>query len=98
VANDLRSGSLRLSDLRDSQVGDASLENLLRTLTCKMQAATRLAVFAYQAADEGHPKLAAAFGELAETERRSFHALLACLPRYLEEMPASTMTAKGGYR
>jgi rubrerythrin len=87
VPNDLTAGSVRLSDLRRSQAGDASLENLLNTLTGKMQACARLAVFAYEAGNEGHPTLATAFRELADTERQSFNTLLACLHRHLDEMP-----------
>jgi rubrerythrin len=85
VQNDLTRDSIRLSDLR--QAGDASLENLLSTITGKMQACARLTVFAYEAGNEGHGALAAAFRELADTERASFNTLLACLHQHLDEMP-----------
>jgi len=91
MAGDLRNASLRLSDLRESQIADASLENLLHTLTGKMQSSARLAVFAYEAGNEGHAALAEAFRELAQTERRSFNALLVCLQRHLDEMPAASI-------
>ena len=91
MASDLRNASFRLSDLRDSQIADASLENLLLTLTGKMQSSARLAVFAYEAGNEGHTALAAMFRELAATERHSFNALLACLHRHLDEMPAASI-------
>lgn len=86
MANDLRNASFRISDLRDAQLGDASLENLLSALTGKMQAATRLAVFAYEAGNEGHSALAATFRDLAAVERQSFQALLSSLHRHLDEM------------
>jgi rubrerythrin len=87
VANDVTNSPLRLSDLRRSQAADASLENLLSTLSTKIQSCTRLAVFAYEAGNEGHPALASAFRELADTERESFNVLLACLRAHLNEFP-----------
>jgi hypothetical protein len=88
VAKDLSEGPRRLSDLRRGNVADASLENLLTTLSAKITACTRLAVFEYEAGSDGHPALAAAFRDLAATERRSFDALLDCLHRHLAEMRA----------
>lgn len=93
MASDLRNASFHLSDLRDSRIAEASLENLLHTLAGKIQTSARLAVFAYEAGNEGHSALAATFRELAETERRSFDALLASLHRYLDEMPAASVDA-----
>jgi rubrerythrin len=90
VQNDLASDSFRLSDLR--QAGDASLENLLNTITGKMQACARLTVFAYEAGNEGHGALATAFRELAGSERASVDTLLACLHRHLDEMPIPAAT------
>jgi len=89
VVNEVSDGSQRLSDLRRGKVADSSLENLLTTLSGKITACTRLAVFEYEAGHEGHPVLAAAFRELAATERRSFDALLECLHHHLAHMRAT---------
>jgi len=87
VPNDVSERSLRISDLRRAHPADASLENLLNTLTGKIEACARLAVFEYEADSEGHPALARVFHELAGTERESFNTLLTCLRRHLDEMP-----------
>jgi rubrerythrin len=89
VPSSVTDSAVRLSDLRRSQAADATLENLLSTLSAKIQSCTRLAVFAYEAGNEGHPALASAFREVADTERDSFNLLLACLRTHLTEMPAS---------
>ena len=89
MPQDLSEGRRRLSDLHQAKAADASLENLLTTLSGKITACSRLAVFEYEAGREGHPALAAAFRELAATERRSFDALLECLHGHLADMGAS---------
>lgn len=89
MSHDLQAGSRRLSDLRRAHAADSSLENVLTVLSAKIQACSRMAVFEYEAGSEGHPALAAAFRELADTERRSFTTLLTCLHRHLDEMPAN---------
>jgi len=89
VAQDVSHTPIRLSDLRRAHAADATLENLLNTLTGKIEACSRLAVFEYEAGSEGHPALASAFRELAVTERESFKTLLTCLQRHLEEIPAA---------
>lgn len=89
MANDVRNRTLRLSDLRRAHAADSTLENLLNTLSGKIQSCARLAVFAYEAGSEGHPALATAFNELADRERQSFTVLLACLREHLNEMPGA---------
>ena len=79
---------LRLSDLRRAHAADATLENLLSTLSTKIQACSRLAVFEYEAGSEGHAACAATFHSLADAEREAFNTTLACLRTYLDEMPS----------
>lgn len=74
----------RLSDLRRSQPADATLANLLATLSGKLELCARLPVLAYEADREGHVGTAAAFRALADSERRSLEALLDSLRRHLE--------------
>ena len=90
MANDVQDAALRLSDLRRAHPADASLENLLTTLTGKIQACARLAVFEYEAGSEGHEALAAMFRDLAEIERQSFDSLLGCLRGHLNDLTAET--------
>ena len=74
----------RLSDLRP---GDRTLENLLRTVTVKLDLCSRLPVYAYEAETEGQQATATAFSELSAYERRSLDELLDCLRHHLDEMP-----------
>jgi hypothetical protein len=74
----------RLSDLRRSQPADATLRNLLQTLSTMLELCAQLPVLAYEADREGHAQTAAAFRNLATVERRSLDDLLESLRRYLE--------------
>jgi rubrerythrin len=82
----------RLSDLRQSQPADATLRNLLQTLSTKLELCARLPVLAYEADREGHTKTAAAFRRLAAVERRSLDELLESLKRHLEPTEAHVHT------
>jgi hypothetical protein len=93
VPNDLDQATLRISDLQRSHAADATLKNLLSTLTGQIQTCARLAVFEYEADSEGHKELALAFHDLAEIERASFNTLLAHLRRHLNELPAAPAPA-----
>ncbi len=89
-----------LTELRRSQPGDATLQNLLHVMSGKLELCGRLPIFEYEAGVEGNRACAAAFHELAETERRSFDALVACLRAHLDvtgsrrHLPASTQGPK----
>lgn len=80
--------SRRLSDLTAAHPADRTLENLLRTLTAKLDLCARLPVFEYEADAEGHHASAEAFEQLAMSERRAFDELLRNLRRHLDELPA----------
>jgi hypothetical protein len=80
--------SRRLSDLTAAHPADRTLENLLRTLTAKLDLCARLPVFEYEADAEGHDASAEAFERLAISERRSFDELLRNLRNHLDELPA----------
>ena len=64
--------------------GDATLQNLLGVLSAKLDLCARLPVFAFEAGNAGHESCALAFRRLADSERRSFDELLACLKTHLE--------------
>jgi len=74
-----------LSDLAAAHPADRTLENLLRTLTAKLDLCARLPVFEYEADSEGHAASADAFQQLARSERHTFDDLLRCLRRHLDE-------------
>lgn len=93
MPSDLEQATFRLSDLQRSHAADATLNNLLTTLTGQIQSCAKLAVFEYEADTEGHKELALAFHELAETERASFNTLLDYLRRHLNELPAEPPAA-----
>jgi hypothetical protein len=85
----------RLSDLSAAHPADRTLENLLRTLTAKLDLCARLPVYEYEADSEGHPASAEAFQQLGAYERRSFDELLQCLRRHLDEAPPASKEAHG---
>jgi hypothetical protein len=81
----------RLSELRRAGAADATLQNLLAAMGAKLDLCSRLPVFEYEAASEGHETPATLFRELAEAERSTFNELVACLRVYLDDnvMPAA---------
>ena len=81
----------RLSELRRASAADATLQNLLTALGTKLDLCSRLPIFEYEAASEGHDESATVFRQLAETERNSFNALAECLKRHLDD----TLTPAG---
>jgi hypothetical protein len=81
----------RLSDLR-ARPADATLQNLLATLSAKLDLCGRLPIYEYEADREGHDACAATFHRLLEAERRSFEEIVVCLRRHLE----ATATAPAG--
>ena len=93
MPNDLDQPSFRLSDLQRSHAADATLRNLLSTLSGQIQTSAKLAVFEYEADSEGHKALAAAFRQLGETERASFNTLLEYLRRHLNELEPQSHAA-----
>lgn len=74
-----------LAELRQSQPGDTTLQNLLHVLSGKLELCGRLPIFEYEAGIEGHRTCAAAFQELAAIEHESFNALVVCLRGHLDE-------------
>lgn len=86
MPTNLDQATLRLSDLQRNRAADATLKNLLSTLTDQIQTCAKLGVFEYEADSEGHRALAIAFRELGEVERASFNALLEYLRRHLNEL------------
>ena len=84
ASNRLSTGP-RLSELARVHPGDRTLQNLLGTLSAKLEMCSRLPVYEYEAASEGHEASAVAFHELAAQERRAFNNLLACLRVHLDE-------------
>jgi hypothetical protein len=74
---------------------DSTLENLLRTLTAKLEMCSRLPVYEYEASSEGHEASAMAFHQLAEVERRTFSNLLDCLRLHLDAAERATEQLRG---
>jgi hypothetical protein len=88
----------RLSDLTAAHPADRTLENLLRTLTAKLDLCARLPVFEYEADAEGHHASAEAFERLAISEHHAFDELLRNLRDHLDEMPAIRAEQTRGVR
>ena len=87
MASDLDQAAFRLSKLQRSRAADATLKNVLTTLSGQIQTCANLAVFAYEADTEGHQALAGAFRNLVEVEQASFNTMLECLRHHLNELP-----------
>ena len=85
MLEDERSAAPLLDDLRRAQPGDATLQNLLRIISTKLDLCGRLPIYEYEAGIEGHRDCAAAFNDLATVERESFNTLVNCLRGHLEE-------------
>jgi hypothetical protein len=75
----------RLSDLTAALPADRTLQNLLDLLLSKLQLCSRLPIYEYEAANEGHEGSAKSFHEIADRERESFAELLDCLRHHLDE-------------
>lgn len=89
----------RLSDLTAAIPADRTLQNMLNVIASKLELCSRLPIFEYEAATEGHDAAAAAFHEMAERERRGFSELIASLRRHLDEMVVGDRReAEGGAR
>jgi hypothetical protein len=93
VSNSPSSGR-RLSEMARVHPADRTLQNLLGTLSAKLEMCSRLPVYEYEAASEGHEASAVAFHELAELERRSFNNLLTCLRVHLDEAERAAAQAE----
>jgi hypothetical protein len=93
VSNSPSSGR-RLSEMARVHPADRTLQNLLGTLSAKLEMCSRLPVYEYEAASEGHEASAVAFHELAELERRSFNNLLTCLRVHLDEAERAAAQAQ----
>jgi hypothetical protein len=74
----------RLSDLARVHPADRTLQNLLGTLSAKLELCSRLPVFEYEATTEGHTEVAGVLAHLAALERQSFGDLLLCLRDHLD--------------
>jgi hypothetical protein len=94
LSADDSSAARRLNELRRAQPGDPTLQNLLGILSTKLELCSRLPVFEYEAASQGHDQCVRAFRRLAEVERQSFNEVLACLRRHIDESPAAVAEGK----
>jgi hypothetical protein len=84
---------LSLGDLAQAHPADRTLENLLGTLSAKLDLCSRLPIYAYEAGADGHDEIAAAFQRLTTSEHRAFHELLEGLRGYLATTPAPKASA-----
>lgn len=68
-----------MSELRDEQGVDQTLQNLLRALTLNLELRARYRVFEFEAAQDGFPATAQLFRELRQVESEQITALMAGL-------------------
>jgi hypothetical protein len=85
----------RLNDLRASQPGDPTLQNLIAVLTAKLELCSRLPIYEYEAGSQGYDGSARAFRRLAEEERRTFDDLVDTLRQHIDDT-RPTSIARGG--
>ncbi len=77
-----------LSELRDEQGIDQTLQNLLRALTLNLELRARYRVFEFEAAQDGHPETAELFRELWRVESEQISALMSGLHDRLGALPS----------
>jgi rubrerythrin len=77
-----------LSELRDEQGIDQTLQNLLRALTLNLELRARYRVFEFEASQDGHPATAQLFRELWEAESEQIAVLMSGLHARLGALPA----------
>ena len=75
----------RLNELRATMPADHTLQNLLGLLNAKLELCSKLPIYEYEAASQGHAHCAHAFQRLAHCERASFEEILATLRVHLDE-------------
>lgn len=78
----------RLNDLRATMPADHTLQNLLGVLNAKLELCSKLPIYEYEAASQGHSHCVAAFQRLADQERSSFDEVLAALRAHLDATAA----------
>jgi len=82
-----------LGDLARVRPADRTLQNLLGTLSAKLELASRIPIYEYEASVEGHEGSATVFQDLAVIERQSFNDVLVCLRQYLDEIAVAPSAA-----
>jgi hypothetical protein len=87
------SGNLRA--LREERGLDQTLQNLLRALTLNLELRARYRVFEFEANQDGHPEIAALFGELRQAESEQISALMAGLHTQIGEAVPAPSQATG---
>ncbi len=76
---------ISISDLRNGQDGDQTLENLLTALSLNLELRARYRVFEFEAAQEGHAEIERLFSDLRRVEQHQIADLLAGLRTRLGE-------------
>ena len=82
-----------LSELRNEQGIDQTLQNLLRALTLNLELRARYRVFEFEAQQDGYPATAQLFRELRNIESEQITALMSGLRARLGDTDAGTATA-----
>jgi hypothetical protein len=85
------SNSLR--QLRDERGLDQTLQNLLRALTLNLELRARYRVFEFEAAQDGHPEVAALFSRMREAEGQQIAALMDGLHARLGDVDLTSLAA-----
>jgi hypothetical protein len=83
----------RLTDLRATMPADHTLQNLLGVLNAKLELCSKLPIYEYEAASQGHMHCVVAFKRLAEVERESFDEILKTLRVHLDQTTAAKEVA-----
>jgi hypothetical protein len=82
-----------LSELRNEQGIDQTLQNLLRALTLNLELRARYRVFEFEATQDGFPATAQLFRELRAVESEQISALMSGLHARLDAIEADSGTA-----
>jgi hypothetical protein len=77
---------LTLADLAPSHPADRTLQNLLSMLSATLDLCSRLPIYEYEAASEGHGAAAEAFHELSVIQRDAVNGLIVRLRDHVDQV------------
>jgi hypothetical protein len=89
------SQSERLHELRSAHACDATLQNLIAVLATRLDLCAKLAIYEYEADNEGFADSASFFSAVASAERESVRELVQSLRHHLDQSSAAVPPPAG---
>jgi hypothetical protein len=86
------SGSERLAELRSAHACNATLQNLIAVLATRLDLCAKLAIYEFEADNEGFANSASFFSAVASAERESVRELVEALRVHLDQANGAVPT------